>query len=399
MTTTQHAERPPVPNMAGKVMTVKGAIDPSELGFTLIHEHLFADLRVYFRPNYYTPATDIVRWDENRKLALDNLHLARQGKPIPDGVMYADENLATAEAIYFRDAGGNTIVDLANNGLRRDPLALRRVSYATGLNVIMGSGWYIRRVHPADMDERTVEDMTEEIIRDVVVGVGGTGIRSGIIGEIGVDGNPIVPNEIKSIRAAARASKATGAAISLHRSGVGRDEKLRVLNTIAEEGADLTRTVMGHSDLISLEPQLMRELIGMGPYIEFDFLGKLDVPLVHRPAITESDAPPREPVSDLQLAVRGDASATYVVVPVGWAVGAVVAEAIVDLIEASYEDHILLSHDCFTKTNFKSYGGTGWAYILERFLPHLRTMGVTESQINKLMVENPRRVLTFVPPQ
>ena len=398
MTNTPQPEKPPVPNMAGKVMTVRGVIDPSELGLTLIHEHLFADLRVYLRPNYYTPATDIARWDGNQKLTLDNLHLAREGKPIPDTVMYADEKLAIAESIYFRDAGGSTIVDLANNGLRRDPLALRRVSYATGVNVIMGSGWYIERVHPADMDQRTVEVMTEEIIRDVVVGAGGTDIRSGIIGEIGVDGYPISPNEIKSVKAAARASKATGAAISLHRSGVGRDEKLRVLNAIAEEGADLTRTVMGHSDLISLEPPLMRELMGMGPYIEFDFLGKLDVPLTHRPAITESEALPRT-AEERRMGAETGARAAYAVIPVGWALGAVVAEAIVDLIQAGYEDQILLSHDCFTKTNFRGYGGTGWAFILEKFLPHLLTMGVTEAQINKFMVENPKRVLTFVAPQ
>ena len=366
MTTVQQ-----IPNMAGKVQTVRGPIDPSHLGVTLPHEHFFADLRMYFRPTFYTPATDIGLRDN--KLGLDNLHLARQGK-IVDVAMYSDENLATAEGIYFRDAGGNTIVDLANNGMKRDPLALRRISYATGLNVVMGSGWYIKQVHPDDMDQRTVEDMTAEIIRDVTVGVGDTGIRSGIIGEVGVNGAPITSNEIKSIKAAARASKATGAAITLHRAGIGRDEKLQTLRIISDEEADLTRTILGHSDWIAMEPPLMKELLGMGPYIEFDFLGKLDVPLVHRPA-------------------------TPATTIVGWSLCAVVADAILELIEAGYEDRILLSHDCFTKTNFRSYGGTGWAFVLEKFLPHLRTLGVTEEQTNKFVVENPKRALTFVEPR
>ena len=360
-----------IPNMAGKVQTVRGPIDPGQLGVTLPHEHFFADLRMYFQPTFYTPATEIALLDQ--RLSLDNLYLARQGKPIADIALYGDEKLATAEGIYFRDAGGNTIVDLGNNGMKRDPLALRRISYATGLNVIMGSGWYIKLVHPDDMDQRTVEDLTAEIIRDVTVGVGDTGIRSGIIGEVGVNGAPITSNEIKSIKAAARASKATGAAITLHRSGFGRDEKLQTLRIISEEGADLTRTIMGHSDRITPEPELMMELLELGPYIEFDFLGKLDVPLIHRPVT---------PTTNTQ----------------GWSLGAVVAEAILDLIEAGYEDRILLSHDCFTKTNFKSYGGTGWAFVLEKFLPHLRTLGVTEEQINKFVVENPKRVLTFVEP-
>ena len=367
MTTVQQ-----IPNMAGKAMTVRGPIDPTNLGVTLPHEHLLADLRMYFQPSFYTPATDIGIRDN--KLALNNLHLARQGKPIADVAAYTDEKLATVEGIYFRDAGGNTIVDLGNNGMRRDPLGLRRISYATGLNVVMGTGWYIKPVHPEDMDQRTVEDLTDEIIRDVTVGVGDTGIRSGIIGEVGVNGAPITSNEIKSIKAAARASKATGAPISLHRAGFGRDEKLQTLHIISEEGADLTRTVLGHSDRTALEFDLLTDLLELGPYVEFDFLGKLDVPLMHRPA-------------------------TPTTINLGWSLGAVVADAILDLIEAGYEDRILLSHDCFTKTNFKSYGGTGWAFVLEKFLPHLKTMGVTEEQINKFVVENPKRVLTFVEPR
>ena len=361
-----------IPNMAGKVQTVRGPIDPSQVGVTLPHEHFLADLRMYFQPTYYTPATEIALLDQ--KLTLDNLYLAREGKPIADITLYTAEKLAIAEGIYFRDAGGNTIVDLASNGLKRDPLGLRRISYATGLNVIMGSGWYIKRTHPPEMDQFTVDAITEGIIRDVTVGVGDTGVRSGIIGEIGVDGNPISPNEIKSITAAARASKATGAAITLHRAGVGRDEKLQVLGILGEEGADLTRTILGHSDWIAMEPPLMKELLELGPYIEFDFLGRLDVPLMYQP---ETPATTNR----------------------GWSLGAVVADAILDLIEAGYEDRILLSHDCFPKTNFKSYGGNGWAFVLEKFLPHLKTLGVTDEQINKFVVENPKRVLTFVEPR
>ena len=251
--------------MAGNVMTVRGAIDPSDLGTTIMHKHILVDLRLRIRPDYHTPATEMALWDENRQLALDNLHLARELKPIGDNALFSDVDLAIREAVYFRDAGGNTIVDCANNGMRRDPLGLRRIFYATGVNIVMGSGWYQKQYHPEDMDRRTVDDMTEEIIRDVTVGVGDTGIRSGVIGEVGIDGNPITDNEIKSIKAAARASKATGAAITFHRSGGGRDENLRVFSTVGEEGADLTRTILGHSDFIAMEVPLLKELAGLGP--------------------------------------------------------------------------------------------------------------------------------------
>ena len=372
-TTQQRSEAQQIPNIAGKVMTVRGPIDPGQVGVTLMHEHVFVDIRKGSQPNFYTPATEVALWDQNRKITLETLHLAREGKPFRESGLFSDEKLATAEAVYFRDVGGNTIVDCASTGIRRDPLALRRVSYATGINIVMGSGWYQKQYHPDDMDQRTVEDLTDEIVRDITVGVGETGIRSGIIGEVGVDGNPITPNEVKSIQAAARASRATGAAITLHRSGHGRDEKLQVVGIIGEEGGDLTRTILGHSDFIAMELPLMKELLELGPYIEFDLLGKLDVGLVRHPPI------PARAIN-------------------GWSISAVVAEAVIDLIAAGYEDRILISHDCFPRHNLRSYGGTGWAFIIKRFLPHLRSMGVIQEQINKIMVENPRRALTFVAP-
>ena len=372
-TTSQGPDRIPVISMAGKAMSVRGPIDPNKLGATIMHEHLFIDHRKKVQPTYDTPATEIALWDQ--KVTLANLHLARERKPISDNWILADEEVAATEVAEFRNSGGNTVVDVTSKGIRPDPVALRRVSYATGLNVIMGTGWYTKPFHPEDMDQRTVEELTDEIVRDITVGVGDTGIRSGIIGEVGIDGNPITANEIKSIQAAARASRATGAAMTFHRAGVGR-EKLQVLGIIGEEGGDLTRTILGHSDMIAGDLPLMKELLELGPFIEFDLLGRLDVPLSLPPTSGEVAAPAQ-----------------------GLAFAALVSEGIVNLIEAGYGDRILLSQDVCTKTQLKAYGGTGYSFVVDRFLPHLQTMGVTQRQIDKLMVENPRQALTFVEPK
>ena len=370
-TTHRESEKLPIPNMAGKAMSVRGPIDPGRLGTSIMHEHIFLDIRKRFQPTYDTPATEFALWDQ--KVTLANLHLARQRKPIGDNYILTDEQVAIAETSEYRNFGGNTIVELTSKGLRPDPLAMRRVSYATGLNVVMGTGWYTKRFYPDNMDQRTVEDMTEEIIGDITVGVGQTGIRAGIIGEVGVDGNPITPNEIKSIRAAARASRATGAAISFHRGGVGH-EKLQVLGILGEEGADLSRTILGHSDEIAGDLPLMKDLLEQGVYIQFDLLGRLDIPLSYRPTSPQSFV-------------------------YGYALGALVTEGIVNLIKAGYEDRILLSQDVGTKIQLKSYGGAGYSFLLETFLPHLRALGVTEERVNKFMVDNPKRVLTFVAPK
>ena len=376
-TTHQESKKSSVPNMSGKVMTVKGPIDPGQLGVTIMHEHLFLDLQSgSIQPTYDTPATDLGLRDH--KLTLDNLYLARDKKPIGDNVRLGDEQLAIVEVTHYRYAGGGTIVDVTPKGLRPDPAAARRVSYATGVNVVMGTSWHSPDFHPADMDQRTVEDLADEIIHDVTVGNGQTGIRSGIIGEVGIEGYPLIPNEIKSIRAAARASRATGAAITFHRAGRG-NEKLKVLDMVEEEGADLARTIIGHCDIVANDLPFLTELLERGVYVEFDLMGRLDVPLTAQPPRPEILPAPR--------------------LLSGFPLTSLISEAIVKLTEAGYEDRILLSHDAFPKLQFKSYGGTGYAFVLEKFLPHLRTLGVTEEQINKFMVENPKRVLTFVAPQ
>ena len=128
--------------------------------------------------------------------------------------------------------------------------------------------------------------MTAEIVRDVTVGVGGTAIRSGIIGEVGIEGNPITENEVKSIRASGRASRATGAPVSFHRGGIGR-ERLEVVRILDEEGTDMSRVIFGHSDFISGDLELMLELLGHGVYIQFDLLGRVGVPLRFVPAVDD----------------------------------------------------------------------------------------------------------------
>ena len=359
-------------NMTGKVMTVRGPIDPDQLGPTLMHEHLFIALYKGVAPDDNTPTTDWCLWDQ--ELTMDKLDLARDRKPIRDNWVLVDERMAIDEAMEFRYHGGGTIVEVTSIGIRRDPLAISRVSQATGLNVVMGAGWYQKLYHPADMDRRTVEDMTDEIVRDVAVGVGGTAIRSGIIGEVGIEGDPITENEVKSIRASGRASRATGAPISFHRGGKGR-ERLAVIGILGEEGTDMSRVIFGHSDTISGDLDLMLELLGHGVYIQFDLLGRVGVPLRFVPAD-----------DDLQMFLTSAGTAA-------------VAAAIPKLIEAGYADRLLLSQDVCTKMQLKRYGGTGYSFILEKFLPEMRSQGVSEEHIQMMMVENPKRILTFVEPQ
>ena len=352
----------------GKVMTVKGPMDPNALGNTIMHEHLFIALAKQVAPDHNTPTSELALW--NQKVTLENLHLARSRKPILDNWILSDENLAIQEAMEFRKFGGNTMVELTSTGIHRDPVGLLSVSNATGLNIVMGSGWYQKLYHPSNMDELRVEDMADEIIRDITKGADGTEIRSGIIGEVGVEGNPIEPNEIKSMRASVIASQATGASISLHLGGKDT-EKLQTLAIMDEAGVDHSRVVFGHSDSSAANIPLLLELLEAGVYIQFDLMGRVGVPL---------DLKPFDPSTDRGLTLS---------------MAALVAEAIPQLINAGYANRILLSQDVCTKVQLKAYGGTGYSYILETFLPHLKTKGVTDQHIRMMMIENPKRVLTL----
>ncbi len=354
--------------MAGRVLTVLGPVDPEALGHTLMHEHVFIDFtNPDDEPERWTaagrsrPATATASRLYHAPLTLDILGSVMLGAMNRDNWLLTDEAQQTREVAEFARAGGGTLVDVTSIGLGRKPEALVRVARASGLHVVMGSSWYARAWHPKDLDERGVESLADEIVRDVTVGVDGTGIRAGIIGEVGAGGN-LDSGEGKVLRASARASRRTGAAITVH---VTSRQHARILDVLAEEGADLSRVVLGHSDLLPSGDVVgyVTPLLERGATVEFDLLGK--PPLVTRRRPLDSE----------------------------------VAQTIVGLVKAGYGDRILLSHDVCTKTSLKAYGGTGYSFVEERFLPYLKRQGLSDAQIEQLVVENPKRLLTFVAPR
>jgi phosphotriesterase-related protein len=336
-----------VPNLAGQVLTVQGPIDPAMLGATLMHEHIFIDFKA--PPPMRPPVTGL----SVLKPAGTTPGTTPSG--IAAGLTDYDESLA--EVMEFKKAGGGSLVDVTNFGLTRDPEALLRIAKASALNVVMGSGWYQKALHPPDMADRTVDDLTAIVVRDVTVGAQGTTIRSGIVGEVGVNGKPLIDSELKSVRASARAARLTGAPMTIHSFG-SNDEMLTVLDVIASEGVEMSRVVMGH--MASREMPFLKQLFDRGVYVEFDYLGQA----------------PLTPERNQQI-----------------------VDKIAATIEAGYGDRLLVAHDICTKPQLKKNGGGGYAYISTTILPALKAKGVSDEKLRKLLIDNPRRVLTFVAPQ
>lgn len=333
---------PKIPNIAGKAMTVLGPVDPSILGKTLMHEHIFIDFKA---PPAMIPAPT-------------NIFVIQPPPKDPKkrrGLTAFDQSLGAI--MDFKNAGGGTIVDVSSFGLTRDPLALELISRVSGLNVVMGAGFYMKSLHPPDMDKLTVEQMTEIIVRDVAVGAQGTNIRSGIIGEVGVVGKPLTENELKSIRASARAARITGAPLNIH-NFEPLDEMIRVLDIIESEGVDLHRVVMSHTG--GRDVNTMDTIFKRGAYVEWDFMGQAPLPKK----------------SDEQR-----------------------IESIYAMIQAGHASQMILSHDICIAPQLKENGGGGYTYIHDIILPGLKAKGVSDDVIKTIMEDNPRRVLSFVVPQ
>jgi predicted metal-dependent phosphotriesterase family hydrolase len=304
-----------------QVMSVTGPVQSSDLGVVLPHEHVFADL---------------VR--EYRGTGLLN-----------------DEHLAGRELAAFAAAGGTTLVDLTLDEIGRNPPALRRVAEAAGVTIIMGCGHYRDPyLDRAWFDRHSVEAIADEIVRDVEEGVRDTGIRAGIIGEIGADRWYISAAEERSFRAAARASLRTGLTISTHaaRWPVGL-EQLRLLTG---EGADPRRVIIGHTDSVPL-PDYHLALARQGCYVSFDGIG--------------TGTP-----YDLRRTV----------------------DYVVALVRAGFGSQVLLSHDIFLRGQLREDGGPGYAYLLTDFLPLLTAAGLEEDEVRGFVTANPRAALTGEPP-
>jgi phosphotriesterase-related protein len=289
------------------------------------------------------------------------------------------EELAIDEVMLFKKAGGCTIVEQTPKNTGRAPAKLVYVAQTTGLNIIMGTGYYreTQLVSSAKGRNWVAEPMkgypditsigekgiTEEFIRDITQGAGDSGARAGFIGEIGCSW-PLTSNERKVLRAAAIAQRKTGALVTVH-PGFFEDSPLAILDVLAEAGADLRRVVMSHMSIAVSSHNTRVKLAKKGCYLEWDLFG-WDGVFPQQP--TPIDIP-----SD-QGRIR----------------------QIMQLIEEGYLNQILISQDICAKIRLARYGGTGYAHILHNIVPIMKQKGMTEAQIKTIMVDNPMRAFTFV---
>lgn len=345
--------------MPGKVMTVLGAIDPTELGHTQVHEHILVDF-VGNHPSPAESAADRKRWDE--PISLSNYYDVRRYKRLyRDNRRLVSLEDAIAELGRFHAAGGGCVVEVTSGGLGRDPSGLRKVSKATRVHIVMGSGYYVQEYHPPGVASMKEQEIRDEIIRDLIEGVSENGPRAGIIGEIGLSWPPH-PNEEKVLRAAAQAQRATGASLTVH-PGRNPAAPARALDVIKAAGGDIGRVIMGHLERTVANLDDLLRLAEAGCYLEFDLFGQ--------------------------------ESSYYDLGPIDMPNDAARIDLIIALGVRGYWDKLLISQDICLKAHLRRYGGEGYDHILLHVRPMMLQKGLTEDQLNTLLIKNPANVLTI----
>jgi phosphotriesterase-related protein len=267
-----------------------------------------------------------------------------------DGVL-DDVDLAIDELRRYKDAGGGAVVDVTNKYLGRNAAGLVRVAQETGLHIIASTGYYRAVYYPPHVNELTINKLAEVMVDELTRDIDETGARAGIIGELATQRDFITPPEERVFRAAARAHKKTGAPLSTHTwlETLAQDQ----LDLFEDEGVDLGHVIVGHmGDLSHLDH--VRAVLARGANVQFDHVGM------------EHFQRDKQRVENVR-----------------------------QLVGEGFAGRLVLSQDVCYKHLLHWYDGPGYDHLLRQFVPALHAAGVSDADVQTILVDNPRRLLAY----
>ena len=336
--------------------TVTGSVASSELGWTLMHEHILCDLRDPATRDCGCAGPEITI--ENR-FEINYFQNRNQANMLLD-----DTGVAERELARFGAAGGRTIVDVTVGGLRPQPEELAALAKATGILVVFGAGYYVDAYLPDGVGTMDTEGLAGSLIEQLTDGAWGTRRRAGLIGEIGCTW-PLAQSERRMLTAAVQAQKLTGACITIH-PGRHPDAPRQIADVLEEAGVDPSRTVIGHMDRTIFDRDRLLELLNRGFVLEWDFFG----------------------VETSQYWMGGedlDLPTDYMRL-----------DLIQELMTAGYGEQITVSHDICTRTRLSSYGGHGYGHIFAHVVPIMLRRGWRDADVEQLLAHTPARLLGYL---
>jgi len=318
------------------VQTVLGQISPAELGWTLMHEHVVSAIGAGFLIDETVAPFD---WEATVAAALRTFK-------------------------ELQALGVKSYVDATPIDLGRNPLLLKEIAEKTGMNIVCATGVYFEKNGAAAYYRfrsllpslNVVKELEDLYVKEITEGIGTTGVKAGVI-KVATGHGEISPYEENALKAAARAQKVTGVPIISHtEAGTMGPQQAELL---IAAGADPKQIMIGHAGG-SGDIKYHTAILDQGVYLSFDRMG-LELP----PEMSDR-----------------------------WCMA-----CIIGLVGIGYGDRIMMSHDSiitwlgksmdvFTKTQPK------WnsQHILRDLIPQLKAAGLTDAQINKIFVDNPRRL-------
>jgi len=325
----------------GKVMTVRGAIDPDKLGAVMMHEHLHADVQAV----------------EERPTPPDRVELLRR---------YAVPNLEK-----LHKYGCHSYVDCSPIPFRAWPDVYQMVAEKANINIILSTGFY-RELGKQEMESKypfftepiyhevrkqPVQVLSEILIREFEEGIHGFPVRPGII-KLGSTSSDLTEAERKAFRAGARAQVVTGMAITTHVYGAKTPEAQ--LDFLEKEGVNPERIILGHTGFhLVNEPAQVRRCMRRG-------------------------------ATFLPTNLRMD---------IDWEFWQKLVDAIRSLFDEGYGDRLVLGLDWAFENEQGVFVGCSfmppppYVYLFEYTLPRFRKLGLEEEAIEQMLVENPKRIL------
>ncbi|MER9052251.1 hypothetical protein NKH89_34555 [Mesorhizobium sp. M0923] len=281
---------------------------------------------------------------------------------VPRNFVCRSVETVSQEITNMIDAGGRTVVELSCGGLSPDPKGLVQIAHKTGAQIVMGCGYYVDAKQDRANDSRSVDSFAEEIMSQVLEGAWGTDVRAGIIGEIGCQ-VPWTSLERRVLQGALIAQVETGASVNIH-PGRHEDQPQEIAEFVDANGGRIDRTILSHIDRTIFDVDRLLQLADTGCVIEFDLFGQ------EQGYYPWANIEPPNDAGRLRL--------------------------IRMLIDHGHLERIVISHDICQLTRLACYGGHGYAHIFENVVPLMRERGFSETEINAILVDNPKRLLTFV---
>jgi len=335
-----------------KVNTVLGEISSDDLGVVLMHEHLYANNSGW----WHCPSCKKRIHLAEEKVNIGILSDLRMDPFVnKDNLVLNDVDCVIKELIEYAELGGNTIVDPTNIGIGRDPAVIKKIAKATGLNIVLGSGFYLEPTHPDYVKKMNEEDISQLIQKEYFEGVDDSDVKIGIVGEIGVS-KDFTNEERKVLVGASRAAAKAGIPLSVHLPGW---ERLggQVLDVAYENGCKDGQVILCHMNPSFDDLRYQIDLAERGAWIEYDMIG-MDFFYADQDAQCPYDT---ENANSIKL-----------------------------LVDEGFGHRILLSQDVFIKMMLKSYGGNGYSYILKYFKERLIRAGLTYEQFMSILTINPK---------